>query len=162
MNSKPIIAILIIGTLKAQAHRPTGPTLDDPYYFEPAVTPVDIRIAKRAREILNSPEKWDRADTRVCREPSCTSGCPEQATTFSLYCAIEKATKEVGAKFEHRSTVMQHARLVLLDETAPRKGHILQGYNNDPTITFADIQKVLKLLENRISKTLSEESPVTR
>jgi hypothetical protein len=161
MNFKLIMALLIVGTLRAQAPRSTTPTLDNPYYFEPPVASVDLRIAKRARTTLNSSEKWNRADTRVCREPSCTSGCPEKATAFSLYCALEKATEELGAKFEHRSAVMQQARLVL-NEIAPRKGHVLQGYNNDPTTTFADIQKVLKLLEDRISKRLSEESQVTR
>jgi len=32
------------------------------------------------------------------------------------------------------------------------------AYNNDPTTTFADIQKVFRLLEDRIAKRLREES----
>jgi uncharacterized HAD superfamily protein len=40
---------------------------------------------KRARRILDSPEKWNRADTRQC---------PPDAKTFSLYCALEKATDD--------------------------------------------------------------------
>ncbi|MGA8702158.1 MAG: hypothetical protein WB625_10970 [Candidatus Sulfotelmatobacter sp.] len=55
----------------------------------------------RARQILNSQSKWNRADTRVC---------PADARTFSLYCALEKATDEVSGKFEHRGAAMQEAR----------------------------------------------------
>ena len=31
------------------------------------------------------------------------------------------------------------------------------GYNNDPKTTFADIQKVFDLLEQRITKRLAEQ-----
>ena len=55
----------------------------------------------RARQILNSQSKWNRADTRVC---------PADAKTFSLYCALENATDEVSGKFEHRGAAMQEAR----------------------------------------------------
>src|SRR5215470_1661478 len=57
----------------------------------PPVTRADLQIVKRAREILDSPSKWNRADNRVC---------PADARTFSLYCALEKATIEVAAKAE--------------------------------------------------------------
>src|SRR5271170_6595513 len=117
----------------------------------PPVTKADIEIVKRAREILDSPSKWNRADTRVC---------PADAKTFSLYCALEKATTEVSGKFEHRGAAMQEARFVI-DETAPNRKnyeHRLMDYNNDPTTTFADVQKFFRLLEERISKRLAEES----
>ena len=51
--------------------------------------------------VLNSPSKWNRADTR---------DCPANAKTFSLYCALETATNEVSGKFEHRGAAMQEAR----------------------------------------------------
>jgi hypothetical protein len=94
---------------------------------------------------------WNRADTRVC---------PADAKTFSLYCALEKATNQVNSKFEHRGAAMQEARFVI-DEIAPdRKNyeHRLKDYNNDPMTTFADVQKFFQLLEERISKRLEEES----
>jgi hypothetical protein len=114
----------------------------------PPVTKADVRIAQRAREILNSPSKWNRSDTRVC---------PENVKTFSLYCALEKATNEVRGNFEHRGAAMQEARFVI-EEVAPdwekKYQHRLMGYNNDPTTTFADIQKVLRLVEERIGTRL--------
>jgi hypothetical protein len=34
-------------------------------------------------------------------------------------------------------------------------GHLLMGYNNDPSTTFADIQRVLTLTEERIAERIS-------
>jgi hypothetical protein len=33
------------------------------------------------------------------------------------------------------------------------------GYNNDPKTTFVDIQKVFRLLEDRVAKRLEERFP---
>jgi hypothetical protein len=122
----------------------------DDSQVRPPVSKADIEIVKRAREILNSPAKWNRADTR---------DCPAGEKTFSLYCALEKATDEVSAHFEHRGAAMQEARFVI-DDIAPNRNyeHRLMGYNNDPTTTFGDIQKVFALLETRIAARLREQS----
>lgn len=110
-----------------------------------------MRILQRAAQILSSPSKWNRADTRVC---------PDDAKTFSLYCALEKATKEANGKFVHRGAAMQEARFVIDDIAPNRKSyhHRLMDYNNDPTTTFAEVQKFFLLLEKRVSARLSEES----
>ena len=52
----------------------------------PPVAKADIDIVKRAAQILSSPEKWNRADNREC---------PATQSTYSLYCALEKATEEI-------------------------------------------------------------------
>jgi hypothetical protein len=116
----------------------------------PAVTKADIEIVKRAQTILDSPARWNRADNRIC---------PSSATTFSLYCALEKATDEVSGKFEHRGAAMQEARFVI-DAIAPHANypHRLMGYNNDPKTTFPDIQRVLALLELDITKRVEAQS----
>jgi hypothetical protein len=117
----------------------------------PPVTKADVRIVQRAREILNSQSEWNRADSRVC---------PADAKVFSLYCALEKATDEVSGRFDHRGAAMQEARFVI-DEIAPNRknyNHRLMDYNNDPTTTFADIQKLFRLLQGRITRRLREES----
>jgi len=125
---------------------------ENPYNVRPPVTPTDLRIAQRAKELLNTPAKWNRADTRLCHVKACKSGCPKNAKTFSLYCALANATTEVTGDFEHRGAVMQEARFII-DEVATNRRdfqHRLQGYNNDPATTFADIQTVLRLLVERI------------
>jgi len=121
---------------------------NDDSQARPPVSKADVQIVKRAREILDSPSKWNRADNRVC---------PAGAKKFSLYCALEKATDEVSGNFQHRGAAMQEARFVI-DEIAPHARsyeHRLMGYNNDPTTKFADIQKVFDLLEARIVKRLA-------
>lgn len=118
---------------------------------KPPVTKYDVQIVQRAREILDSPAKWNRADTRVC---------PADAKTFSLYCALKRATDEVTGKFQHRGAAMQEARFVI-DSVAPNRKnyhHRLMDYNNDPTTTFADVQKFFRLLEDRIMERVKEES----
>ena len=109
----------------------------------PPITKADLQIVKRAREILDSPAKWNRADNRVC---------PAEAKTFSLYCALETATTEIGGKAEHRGAALQEARFVI-DEIAGERNyeHRLMNYNNDPTTTFADIQEVLRITESLIT-----------
>jgi hypothetical protein len=109
----------------------------------PPITKVDLQIVKRAREILDSPAKWNRADNRVC---------PAEAKTFSLYCALQIATTEIGGKAEHRGAALQEARFVI-DEIAGDRNyeHRLMNYNNDPTTTFADIQEVLRITESLIT-----------
>ena len=109
----------------------------------PPVTKTDLQIVKRAREILDSQSKWNRADNRVC---------PAEAKTFSLYCALQMATVEVGGKAEHRGAALQEARFVI-DEIAIDRNyeHRLMNYNNDPRTTFADIQEVLRITESLIT-----------
>ena len=118
---------------------------------KPPVTIDDVRIVQRAKAIIDSPAKWNRADNRVC---------PPEATTFSIYCALEKATKDVSGSFEHRGAAMQEARFVI-DDIAPNASkyeHRLMDYNNDPPSSFADLQKFFTLLEARVQKRLALES----
>ena len=88
------------------------------------------------------------------------SDCPPEANNFSLYCALERATREVSGDFEHRGAAMQEARFVI-EKVAPdwqrKYNHRLMDYNNDPATTFGDIQTVFRLLEQRISKRLGEQ-----
>jgi hypothetical protein len=148
------VAVLIVATtLGAQTPSNNSASAPNDSDVRPPVTKDDVRIVQRASQILNSQEKWNRADNRVC---------PADAKTFSLYCALEKATDEVSGNFKHRGAAMQEARFVI-EDVAPdwkKYNHRLMDYNNDPRTTFADIQKVFGLLEDRIAKRLKEESPV--
>jgi hypothetical protein len=117
----------------------------------PPVSQTDLRIVHRAREILNSPDKWNRADNRECPPPQ---------KTYSLYCALEKATTEVSGKFEHRGAVMQQARFAI-DEVLANGNHYdhrLMDYNNDPKTTFADVQRFFTIIEDRVRKKLTAQS----
>jgi CubicO group peptidase (beta-lactamase class C family) len=109
----------------------------------PPVTKMDLQIIKRAREILDSPAKWNRADNREC---------PAEAKTVSLYCALQRATVEVTGKAEHRGAALQEVRFVIDEIAADRKyEHRLMNYNNDPATTFDDIQEVFRITESLIT-----------
>jgi hypothetical protein len=147
-----VLAAILVLTGALGAQTPAGKTLDfsgDPD-AHPPVTMPDLKIVQRAWIILNLPSRWNRADTRVC---------PPNAKTFSLYCALEKATGEVSGDFKHRGAAMQEARFVI-DQIAPNRNkyqHRLMDYNNDPTTTFADTQKFFRLLEQRIARELDQQ-----
>lgn len=115
----------------------------------PPVSKTDLLIIQRAGRILSSEAVWNRTDDRIYRP---------DATTFSLYTAIEKATLDVGGKFAHRDAAMQEARFAV-EEIAPKKNyaHRLMDYNNDPATTFADIKHVIALTEARIVNRLKRE-----
>ena len=149
-----ILVVIVAGVSAAPAQAgitpPAKKTVQaDDSNARPPVTKSDLAIVRRADQILDSETKWNRADTRVC---------PDTAKTFSLYCALEKASKEVDT-FQHRSAVMQETRFVI-DEIAPNRNydHRLMGYNNDPTTTFADIKKIIRLTQERIAEKLKDDS----
>ncbi len=123
----------------------------DPSDAKPPVSRNDLQIVRRARQILDSPSKWNRSDDRKC---------PKTQRTYSLYCALEKATEQTSDNFEHRGAAMQEARFVIDDVLAVGNhyNHRLMDYNNDPKTTFADVQKFFSLLEERIKKRLAEQS----
>ena len=140
------LLILSSLALSAQDAKFSGPS-----DANPPVSGGDLRIVRRAREILNSPAKWNRADNREC---------PATQRTYSLYCSLEKATAEVSKNFEHRGAAMQEARFAI-DEVLAKSNHYehrLMDYNNDPKTTFADVQKFFTLIEERIKKRLATQS----
>lgn len=140
--------LLILGSMSLGGQNSTSGDSPD---VNPPVSQNDVRIVRRARDILNSPAKWNRADNRQC---------PANESTYSLYCALEQATKEISKKFEHRGAAMQEARFVIDDDLA--KGnhyhHRLMDYNNDPNTKFSDVQQFFSLLEKRIQKRLDAQN----
>ena len=138
-----LFVALLLSPIYASAQGTKPQSNSDDSNVRPAVTRTDLQIVKRAREILNSESKWNRADNRIC---------PAEAKTVSLYCALQMATVEVGGKAEHRGAALQEARFVI-DEIARDRNyeHRLMNYNNDRTTTFSDIQEVLRITESLIS-----------
>ena len=97
--------ILSALALPAQDSKFNGPS-----DANPPVSEGDIRIVRRAREIRNSPAKWNRADNREC---------PATQRTYSLDCALEKATEEVSRKFTTEARRCSR-RVLLLTKSWPR------------------------------------------
>jgi hypothetical protein len=119
----------------------------------PALAPItktDIEIVKHAAEILDSPAKWDRASTQ---------DCPAGARTLGLYCALRAAAIEVSGTFDDQGAAISEVRRTIR-ETAPTAKTYqarLVDFNNDPATSFEDIQKLLRLVEERLSKRLAQQ-----
>src|ERR1041384_181277 len=103
-----LFVAVLLSPICASAQETKPQSTSDDSNVRPVVTKTDLQIVKRAREILNSESKWNRADNRIC---------PAEAKTVSLYCALQMATVEVGGKAENRGAALQEARFVI-DEIA--------------------------------------------
>jgi len=138
-----LFGAILLSPLYANTQGNKPQSKPDDSNVRPPITKTDLHIVKRAREILNTESKWNRADNRVC---------PAEAKTVSLYCALQIATIEIGGQAEHRGAALQEARFVI-DEIARDRNyeHRLMNYNNDPTTTFSDIQEVLSITESLIT-----------
>ena len=109
------------------------------------ITEADIEIVRRVEAILDSPTKWDRASTDHC-QPT--------AKTFGLYCAFEAASMAVAGKFDDDEAAINETRLLITNTApnAPKYQARLNDYNNDPTVTLADLQRLLKMVETNLEK----------
>jgi hypothetical protein len=106
------------------------------------VTGEDLRILIRANEILSSPSVWNRHDTRECHDTD---------KTWSLFCALEKASREVLKEYRHREVALQEVRFAIEDVTDGREfEHRLMDYNNLPDTQFADVKRVLTIATHRV------------
>jgi hypothetical protein len=97
---------------------------------------ADVRILRRAAELLSTPEAWDRSNSRDC---SATS------TTLTLYCALRRASIEETGGFRHRQPALQIVR-VEIEKLRPQADydHRVAGFNSDSTVTFADLRRLLE------------------
>ncbi|MHB1206092.1 MAG: DUF6197 family protein [Rhodospirillaceae bacterium] len=101
-----------------------------------APTSLDRSIVKRAAEILSTAEAWNRADNRKC---------PVDATTWSIYCAMERAAQEVTGGVHHRRPASEIVRQIIEERSAGRDyHHRLMEYNNDPATALSDVQGLFR------------------
>lgn len=101
---------------------------------EVAPSELDRQIVRRAASMLKTEAAWNRSDNRKC---------PQGATRWSIYCAMEKATIEVAGAFSHRRPAMEVVRQIIDERTAGRPyHHRLMDYNNDPSTRLADVQSL--------------------
>jgi hypothetical protein len=99
---------------------------------------------ERTEAILSKDTAWNRADNRER---------PANATTWSIYCAMEKATTEVTGGFHHRRPALEVVRKIVDDKTATRNyHHRLMDYNNDPATSLNDVQTLFTEALKRIQQ----------
>jgi hypothetical protein len=117
----------------------------------PQVTENDLHIIARTREILDSPEKWNHADSGTCAA---------DATTYSLLCALQQASTEVGGSFDNRGAAAQEVRFAIDDMVGNEKHYNsrITEFNNDSVTTFENIQEVLRNAENNLTEKMAQPS----
>jgi hypothetical protein len=141
-----ILAFTFVGFLLGQTDSQNRSKPATPPGETIPVSESDVRIIHRAAQILSDETKWNHKDNRVC---------PTEANTWSLYCALYKASVEINGKFDHRLGALEEVRRSV-EQVSQGKTyeHRLMGYNNDPSTTFADIKRVLSMTEERIAARL--------
>lgn len=114
------------------------------------VDQVDLDILDRASAILSSPEKWDRADDRVCEASD---------ETFSLFCALKAASEQVAGEYEHRRTALQEVRFAIEDiRPGVEYEHRLRDFNNEDSTRFDEVRGVLSAARRQVAERLARQS----
>jgi len=126
--------------------QPLGKPATCPPPAEPAVTVADTMIVSRAQSLLGSSNKWNRHDADT------TGDCPDGATTFTIRCALRKASQDVTGEYSGGGPLMREARTLIDSLPHAKYNARLIDYNNDPTTTFAAVQEYFALLRNRLAK----------
>jgi hypothetical protein len=126
------------------------PSSDDLERRDPPVTGEDLKTLERADQILKSAAVWNRHDTRECKP---------RDKTWSLFCAMEKASLDVLGEYRHREVALQEVRFAVEDAT---KGiefeHRMMDYNNLETTNFEDIKKILAVATGRVRARLAAQN----
>jgi hypothetical protein len=95
---------------------------------------VDREILERASTIISSDAVWNRADDRMC---------PITATTWSIYCAVERAQLDIVCAFHHRRPAGELVREIVETRTKDRTyQHRMMDYNNDRTTHLSDVKSL--------------------
>ena len=104
---------------------------------------LDREIVRRAAEILSSESLWDRADDRQCGD---------EDKTWSIYCAMHRASVVVTGGFHHRRPALEVVRQIVSERSAGRNyAHRLEDYNNDPSARLNDVRSLFAEALTRMS-----------
>ena len=120
-------------------------------------TADDLRILRRADAFLETLPCGNRHDDRVCDDD-------EASGKRSLFCALQKADREILGEYQHRNVALQEVRFVIQDATRDRQTemviralrrfslpHRLMDFNNLPETRFEDVKQVLRVASERIA-----------
>ena len=95
---------------------------------------LDRELLQHAAAIITADSVWNRADNRKCAPA---------ATTWSIYCAEERASIDVTGGFHHRRPALELVRQIVDERSQGKKyPHRLMGYNNDPSTRLEDVRSL--------------------
>lgn len=151
LGGRLVITWSVLGLLTvtpASAQSPAVPRPGDIHASTiPPVFREELALVRRARASLDAPRKWNHRDRGTCSGP----------LRVSIHCALEQAAQEERVHPAVLDAVLQEARLAIWDVVVSRElEHPLMDYNNDPATGFADVQRLLRWLETRITRRLAQ------
>lgn len=104
---------------------------------------IDVSILEKAREMLANQDSWNRRDsTDMDRAPAMGFACAP-APRQSMFCAVYLASLQVSGDYFHFRPAVNAVRWAAGDSSRERYRHPLIEFNNDPTVTLANVQGVL-------------------
>lgn len=108
---------------------------------QPKLTQTDLKILRKANEILADETKWNR---------KCEREYKKEDKTWSLYTALQKAELDVTGKHAHRLPALEEVRKTI-QARGKKYQHRLMDFNNDPATRFIDLKKVLSQTIERVA-----------
>lgn len=105
---------------------------------------LDLMIIQRANEILKSGNSWNRTDNHKC---------PEDATTWSIYCSMNLAITDISGSFHNKRPAMQIVRRIVKNRSQGRNyKQALMDYNNDKSTRIEDVRSLFKEAQIEITR----------
>jgi len=142
-NSDNYLAICDAGKCSSRL-KSGGITFDYEQRDNPA-THEDLLILQRAADILKDKSVWDNNDDRICSEDD---------ISWSLYCALHKASIDILGEYQHRRMALQEVRFAIEDLSDGKEyAHRLMDFNN--TRSFDEVLRVLSIATERVESKLS-------
>lgn len=148
-----IACTILVVLLSACSRTENGLVFGKPAYEERdiAVSGVDIEILLQTQSLLSSKQAWSKDGQRKC------SGLPP----YSLYCALETASKTVDGKYIHRRPALQEVRFTIDDQYKNRwKIHRLADFNSHPDTTYDDVMQVLRLTIEHVQQKIRDSDAI--
>ena len=101
----------------------------------------DILILQTAKGLLGDESQWAHHDDQRC---------DLNATTWTLFCALQKASTEVLGEFQLRRLSLEIVRVVVEEVAGQTLDRRLIDFNNLPSTSFEDLHRVLDISIERI------------
>ena len=108
------------------------------------VTLEDLKIIRKAKDLLKDEKSWHKSDDRNC-EDDIEKNC------YSLFCALQRASIEFEGEYNHRNAIMQKIRHTIVEIYPSKKwNHRLRDFNNMPETDFDVLMELLNRVESEV------------
>jgi len=105
----------------------------------------DILILQTAKGLLSDESKWAHHDDQRC---------DLEATTWTLFCALQKASNDVLGEFQLRRPALEEVRGVVEEVAGQTLDRRLIDFNNLPSTSFEDVHRALDISIQRVQARL--------